>query len=56
MGLVGLSVPSSQDDQSTSWLANCSVSGWELLPEQVHFQPTGLFGLLLMGDLFPSSL
>lgn len=53
-GLMGLSVPSSQEDQSSCWLANCTVTSWELLSEQVHFQPPGLFGLLLIGDLFPS--
>lgn len=26
--------------------------GWELLSEQVHFQLPGLFGFLLMGELF----
>lgn len=36
-------------------VTNCSVVGWELLSEHVHFQPPELFGLLLVGDLFPSN-
>lgn len=41
MGLLGLSFPSSQEDQSPYWLTNCSVTGWELLSEQVHFSVLG---------------